>query len=86
MRDQIEQAKRTLQRLQRQKRQAGEFEMASARRRAPEFVTMVRLLDAVTADAGQDELATIVGDWQPLLQQALALRDGGYRTLASLPD
>jgi len=86
LRDQIEQAKRTLQRLQRQKHQAGEFEMASARRRAPRLINMVRLLDAIAADTEQRELRHIVDDWQPLLQQAHALRDGGYRTLASLPD
>ena len=86
LREQIEQAKRTLQRLQRQRRLAGELEMVSARRLAGPFVSMVRLLDAVAADARPDQLGRIEADWQPLLDEAMALRDDGYRGLAALPD
>jgi hypothetical protein len=86
LRDQIEQAKRTLQVLQRRRRNAGDFEMASARHSAPAFSLMVRLLDGQASAADEAGLRPIDPDWRRWLERAVALRDGGYRELVQLPD
>ena len=86
LRHQIDQAKRTVQLLQRKRCRSGDVELASARHSAAGFVLMVRLLDGLAAAADEAELQQLDGDWRSWLERAIALRDGGYRELVDLPD
>ncbi len=86
LRDQVEQAKRTLQAEQRRRLRAELIRSPSAARRADEYRVMLRLLDAETVSASADELASISQRWEHMLEHARGLRDAGYRQLSLLQD
>lgn len=85
LRAQVERAKRQLQLLRRQRERGGEVEARSVTTLHRTLTTMLRLLDATAAGAGGAQLATLDADWQGGLNEALELRDAGYRRLAWLP-
>ncbi len=83
LREQIEQAKRELQLLQRQRRREAGLRMRSVRSLAPELLRELRLLDAEAADALQAALPELGSE--AALEGARARRDGGYLELPLLP-
>ena len=85
LRDQIERAKRLLQLLQRQRRRSGEVPALSIVAQRERLCASLRLLDAGAVGAPEAALMAISGDWRELLEQACAMRDGGYRQLATWP-
>lgn len=85
LREQMEQAKRTLQAEQRRRQRAGLVAPVSARARAADWVVMLRLLDAEAGNASASELTSISPGWEGSLQEAHRLCEGGYRQLALLP-
>jgi hypothetical protein len=82
LKPQFERAKRELQMLQRQRVRQG-MPMRSVRRMATEWVEQVRVLDALLAGVPSAELQNAFTD--ETVKAALAMRDGGYLDLPSLP-
>lgn len=85
LRDQVERAKRLLQVLQRRRVRAGEFRPQSIKAQAGSLTAMLRLLDAEAAGSGEAGYVQVDANWRALLDEAHALRDGGYRRLPSMP-
>ncbi len=82
LREQIEQAKRELQLLQRQRRREAGLTMRSVRSLAPHLQRELRLLDAEAAGALEAALPQLGG--AAVLEDARARRDGGYLELPLL--
>jgi len=91
LREQIEQAKRTLQIEQRRRVKRGEVRLRTVRALGPRWRRYLRLLDALAEGASEADILERIyaGDREALEADrvvALRLRDGGYRELLLLPD
>jgi len=81
------QAKRRLQILQRRRLRCGEIRLLRIRELAPRLALCLRLLDREAAGEDPARDPELAGeDLAALRREALAWRDGGYRTLAGLPE
>lgn len=84
LREQLDQAKRLLQSLQRRRRLSGEIgELADPVYR-DRLTRMLRLLDAEASAAGEAAMASIDNDWQSLIITARQVSRAGYRRLAHM--
>jgi hypothetical protein len=88
LRAQVEQAKRQLQMLQRQRVRDGTLTLASVAGRRDRWARALRLLDAEAAGAGPDALASVCGanPVVALRAEARGLRDSGYRDIPIPPE
>lgn len=86
LRAQMERAKRLLQVMQRQRVRSGEVQPRSIETLAESLTLMLRLLDAESAGDGEQAYLQIDAHWPAWLDEAHAVRDGGYRRLLSIPD
>ncbi len=84
LREQLDQAKRQLQMVQRQRRRAGQLDTLADAAFRERLTAMLRLLDADAAGADDSAMAAIDEDWRQHLAQARSLCDGGYRRLARM--
>lgn len=86
LRGQLEQAKRLLQTEQRRRIRAGEIVRLTVAGSAAHWQLLLRVLDAVDAGAGFEEMRRMLGIEAPrdLLSEAIRLRDEGYRELVDL--
>ena len=92
LRPQLEAAQRFLQRRQAYLRKQGRMQMKTVTTLSPTWTMLLQLLDASQAGASMTSMQAVLEayavdtDLADLLDQAAGLVNGGYRTLAVLPE